>query len=258
MRHRSTQPAEAVRPQAERHPPHVPQVDRKARQGQWRAVAAYTPKPHFVSGGAGQPLDARVPCPKRVCHRLPRAWPESPDQRVARPLELVPRSSIRQPGQAGMRCRVRREREPPLLPAPDGVPIEMRQPVPGVAHIPRVQSPDVVRDEERGSRESHVVEYRIDVLAEGRVAVVEGEQELEMRDARCGMRDTLAELCECERPPTRTRQRVHLTCEAGPRNTRDAELEGPTNAMVAQHRRKPSGRDLPHEIRIPQSAIRIV
>src|SRR5437867_11469042 len=123
-----------------------------------------------------------------------------------------------------MRRRVRREREPPLLPAPDGAPIEMRQPAPGVAHIPCVQSPDVVRDEECGGGEPHVGEYRIDVLVEGGVAVVEGEQELGMRDARCGLRDALAELGECERPPTRMRLRVHLTCERRPRNPGAAEL----------------------------------
>src|SRR5437773_5426271 len=156
-----------------------------------------------------------------------------------------------------MRCRVRREPEPPLLPAPDRVPIEMRQPVPRVAHIPRVQSPDVVRDEERGGGESHVGEYRIDVLAEGRVTVVEGQQELGMRDAGCGMRDALAELCECERPPARTRQRFHLTCKAGPRNPRNSELERATDAMVAQYRRTRRGWDLPRQFRNPHSALRI-
>src|SRR5207249_2961272 len=111
--------------------------------------------------------------------------------------------------------------------------------------------------EERGGGESQVDEYRIDVLAEGRVAVVEGQQELGVRDARCGMRDALAELCECERPPTRTRQHVHLTCEAGPRDTRDPKLERAPNPMVAQHRREACGRGLPHQFRVPRSTFRI-
>src|SRR5213079_3018266 len=91
-----------------------------------------------------------------------------------------------------MRCRVRREPEPPLLPAPDRVPIEMRQPVPRVAHIPRVQSPDVVRDEERGGGESHVGEYRIDVLAEGRITVVKSQEKFGMRSAECSCRSRSA------------------------------------------------------------------
>src|SRR6185295_15752399 len=98
---------------------------------------------------------------------------------------------------------MRGEVKAPLLPAPDGVPIEMGEPAPRVPHVPRVQSPDVVRDDERGGGEPHIGEYGIDVLGEGRVGVVEREQELEMRDAGCGMGDTLAELGECERPPPR-------------------------------------------------------
>src|SRR5207249_8004084 len=133
----------------------------------------------------------------------------------------------------------------------------MPESAPRVPHIPRVQASYVVGNEEGGGREPHVGKYWIDVLGEGRVAVVKGEQELGMRDAGCGMRDALAELCECERPPARTRQRFHLTCKAGPRNPRDAELQGTTDAMIAQHWRPERGATLVLQFRIPHSAFRI-
>src|SRR2546425_2028290 len=72
-------------------------------------------------------------------------------------------------------------------PPPDGVPIEMPQPVPRVAHIPRVQASYVVGDEKCGSREPHVGKYWIDVLGEGSVAVIERQQECGMRSTECGM-----------------------------------------------------------------------
>src|SRR5437763_14519034 len=156
-----------------------------------------------------------------------------------------------------MRCRVRREPEPPLLPAPDRVPIEMRQPVPRVAHIPRVQSPDVVRDEERGGGESHVGEYRIDVLAEGRITVVKSQEKFGMRSAACGMLvpESLGEPVQCEGLPTCPGQRRHLTCEGGPRDTPDPKLQRAPNPMVAQQRRETCGRALPHPSRGPGSPL---
>jgi len=98
------------------------------------------------------------------------------------------------------------------------------------------------------------------VLAEGRITVVKSQEKFGMRSAECGMLvpESLGELAQCEGLPTCPGQRRHLTCEGGPRDTRDPKLERAPNPMVAQHRRKPSGRDLRHEIRNPQSALRIV
>ena len=86
-----------------------------------------------------------------------------------------------------MRGRVRRESEAPLLPTSDGVPVEVGQPMPRVAHVPGVQSPDVVRDEERRGREPHIGQYWIDVLGEGSVAVIKRQEKCGMRSAECGM-----------------------------------------------------------------------
>src|SRR5206468_12049900 len=64
-------------PEPARHPPQVPQVDRKARQGQGQAVAAHTPNPHFVSGGNGLPLAlARLPVYLWDLGRVPIGLPQ--------------------------------------------------------------------------------------------------------------------------------------------------------------------------------------
>src|SRR5438093_6149590 len=154
-----------------------------------------------------------------------------------------------------MRRRVRREREPLLLPAPDRVPIEMRQPVPGVAHIPRVQSPDVVRDEERGGGEAKIGEQWIGVLGEGSVAVVKRQQKCGMRSAECGMAgpESLNELVQREGLPTCPCQSCHLAREHRLSYPCDSELRRSTDAMITQHRRQERGPTLIRQFRIPHS-----
>src|SRR2546427_9689890 len=106
---------------------------------------------------------------------------------LARPLELGNCLGVGQPREPLVRGGVRGEVEAPCLPPPDGVPIEMPQPVPRVAHIPRVQASYVVGDEKCGSREPHVGKYWIDVLGEGSVAVIERQKECGMRSTECGI-----------------------------------------------------------------------
>src|SRR6266571_67021 len=112
---------------------------------------------------------------------------QATSQGLARPLELGCCLAVGQPREPLVRGGVRGEVESPRLPPPDGVPIEMREAVPRVPHVPRVQASHVVGNEECGGREPHVGKYWIDELGEGRVAVIKRQQECGMRSAECGM-----------------------------------------------------------------------
>src|SRR6266581_9718184 len=131
----------------------------------------------------------------------------------------------------------------------------MPQPVPRVAHIPRVQASYVVGDEKCGSREPHVGKYWIDVLGEGSVAVIERQKECGMRSTECGIAglEPLGELVSREGLPTCSRQRRHLPREHRLRDPCDSELELAADAMVAKCRRTRRGWDLPHQFRNPHS-----
>ena len=71
-----------------------------------------------------------------------------------------------------MRRAVRGEVKTAIAPALDVAPPEMRQAIPGVAHVPRVRLPDVVRDQKGRRSKTEIGEKRIDAVGERGVAVV--------------------------------------------------------------------------------------
>src|SRR5213596_1129311 len=133
-------------------------------------------KSQVMSGGNRQPLDSRVPGPERIGNGPSRLESQALSQGVAGSLELGSGLAVGQPREPLVRGGVRGEVEAARLPPPDGVPIEMREAVPRVPHVPRVQASYVVGNEEGGGREPHVGKYWIDVLGEGRVAVIKRQQ----------------------------------------------------------------------------------
>src|SRR5689334_4787619 len=136
-----------------------------------------------------------------------------------------------------MRCRVGSELEAAALPVRDGVPIEVRETAPRVAHVPAVVATHVIGDEECYCGEPHLGEDRIDALRQGCVPIVEREQERPPIGDLSVRLERATEFPEGEGLPTRTRERHHLTLEGRPRHARDPELARPAYAMVAKNRR---------------------
>src|SRR5882762_8897627 len=110
---------------------------------------------------------------------------------------------------------VRGEVEPPRPPLLDLGPTQVLEAIPSVLDVPGIRLPDVVGNQERGGGKAEVVEDGIGMLGEGRVAVVEGQQER----AACGVRRLpVREFSERERPPAGAREGRHL-----PRKDRSEE-----------------------------------
>src|SRR6266849_5181333 len=123
------------------------------------------PTSHRYTGTRARARREPLPCtppnpnsyPAAIASRSIRSS-RAMSQRVAGLLELGRCLAVGKPREPLVRGGVRGEVEAPCLPPPDGVPIEMREPVPGVADIPRVQTSHVVGDEKCGGREPHVGE----------------------------------------------------------------------------------------------------
>src|SRR5882762_1708730 len=96
---------------------------------------------------------------------------------------------------------VRGEVEPPRPPLLDLGPTQVLEAIPSVLDVPGIRLPDVVGNQERGGGKAEVGEDGIGMLGEGRVAVVEGQQER----AACGVCRFANSASESVRQPARAR-----------------------------------------------------